>query len=520
MLELACPQARPACAPVRATDPRWSLWVAILGSSMAFLDSTVVNVALPVIQRQLDASVLTMQWVVEAYALLLAALVLVGGALGDRFGRRRVFTLGVAIFAAASAACGLAPSPLALIAARGVQGFGAALLVPGSLALISAAYDERSRGAAIGSWSAASAITSAVGPIAGGFVIAHASWRWLFLLNLPIGLFVIASARRRVPESRDEGADRAMDWLGTLSLVLGLGLVVYGLLEGSQAHARMHAREAASVAAGVALLAAFFAVEARQRAPIVPLALFSSRTFSGANLLTLLLYAALGGGLFFLPFDLVQVQGYTATEAGAALAPFVLAISLMSRWAGGLTARHGARKPLVIGPSIAALGFALLALPGTGGSYLTSFFPGVLVLGVGMGVTVAPLTTAVMQAVEQRHAGVASGINNAVARAASLLAVAALGLVLVARFDATLDARLAALGLTPAMAHALDAERDKLAAADLAFAPAALRATLHAAIVEGFVAGYRALMWTSAVLAALSALIAAWLIEAHPARAR
>jgi MFS family permease len=338
----------------------------------------------------------------------------------------------------------------------------------------------------------------------------------LFLLNPPLGALAIWLAKRHVAESRDDTAEQGMDWLGTLLLVLGLGLLVYGLLESSQARGHAHPRELIAIAVGVLLLVAFGLTEARQRAPMVPLSLFQSRTFSGANLLTLLLYAALGAGLFFLPFNLVQVQGYTAAAAGAGLAPFVLAISLMSRWAGGLTARYGARLPLVFGPSIAALGFVLLALPGTGGNYFASFFPGVLVLGVGMGITVAPLTTAVMQAVDQRHAGVASGINNAVARAASLLAVAALGLVLVTRFDTVLDAKLALLALPSDLVHAIVGQRDKLAAVDLAFAPEALRVVIRRAVDDAFVAGFRALMLANAALAALSGLMAAWLIE--PAR--
>jgi EmrB/QacA subfamily drug resistance transporter len=456
--------------------------------------------------------VVTVQWVVEAYALTLAALVLVGGALGDRYGRRRMFSLGVLIFALASGGCGAAPSPWALVVARAVQGVGAALLVPGSLSLISAAYDEEARGAAIGTWSAASAVTSAIGPIAGGFLVAHASWRWLFVANVPLGVVVLWFARRHVPESRADTGEQAMDWAGTLLLISGLGVLVYGLLEGSGARGRLRPNELLAITAGLCLLVAFGLVERRQRAPIVPPALFRSRTFSGANLLTLLLYAALGAGLFFLPFDLVQVQGYSPTAAGAALAPFVLAISAMSRWAGGLTARYGARPPLVLGPLIAALGFVLLAMPARSDNYWTSFFPGVLVLGLGMGITVAPLTTAVMQALDQRHAGLASGINNAVARGASLLAVAALGLVLTARFDAALDAKLATLGLPNDLLHALDAQRDKLAAADLSVAPQALRGVLRGAIDDAFVAGFRTLMLVSAGLAALSGAFAAWLI--------
>jgi EmrB/QacA subfamily drug resistance transporter len=508
MLEPALPPSvRAPCAS--RSDPRWTLVVAVLGSAMAFLDGTVVNVALPVMQRELAVGVDVAQWIVEAYALLLAALVLVGGALGDRFGRRRVFSLGAALFALASVGCAAAPSPGALIAARAAQGVAAALLVPGSLSLVSAAYPESTRGAAIGTWSAFSSITAAVGPVAGGWVVAHASWRWLFLFNLPIAVVVVVLARLRVAETRDETAAPGMDWLGAGLATLGLGLVVVALVD------THHGRTAtiALVAGGVATLAVFVVVEARAKAPMVPLELFRSRTFSGANALTLLLYAALGGALFFLPFDLIQVQGYTPAEAGASLLPFILLVSAMSRWAGGLSARRGARLPLVVGPLGAAAGFALLAVPGAEGPYWRTFLPGVLVLGLGMGLTVAPLTTAVMTSVESHHGGAASGVNNAVARAASVLAVAILGAILVARFDAALDTRLATVSLGADATAWIAAQREKLGAAELpATLDAATRASLHAALRDAYVAGFRALMLTAAALAAISAAVAAVLI--------
>jgi EmrB/QacA subfamily drug resistance transporter len=380
---------------------------------MAFLDGSVVNVALPVIQRDLGIAVALAQWIVEAYSLLLASLVLVGGVLGDRFGRKRVFLIGVGIFAVASAACGLAPGAMLLIAARALQGIGGALLVPGSLALISASYvDEKARGAAIGTWSSASAVLGALGPVAGGWVVSHASWRWLFVFNVPIAALTVALAATRVAETRDDRADRRPDVAGAAIATLALGLLVYGLVEagtrGGITQTRVVA-SVASVAASAVLGAAFVVFEARAPAPMVPLSLFRSRTFSGVNLLTLLLYGALGGGLFFLPFDLIQVQGYTPAAAGASLLPLVLLVAGMSRGAGALAGRIGARWPLVLGPLLASLGFAMLAAPAIGGAYWTTFFPGVSVLGVGLGITVAPLTTAVMGSVESRHAGLASG---------------------------------------------------------------------------------------------------------------
>ena len=494
-------------------DPRWTLWVAVLGSAMAFLDGTVVGVALPVMQLELHATVDAAQWVVEAYALFLAALVLVGGALGDRLGRRRVFSWGVALFSVASAGCGLSPGVASLIVARGVQGIGAALLVPGSLALISAAYPEAERGRAIGTWSAASAITAAVGPVAAGWVVMHGSWRWLFLLNLPLAAVVVGLASWRVAESRDEGATGRLDLGGAALATVGLFLVVYALIDSGRTGGMGSGRAVLLLGLGGLTLAAFVLVEARRAAPMVPLSLFRSRTFSGTNLLTLLLYAALGGGLFFLPFNLIQVQHYSPAEAGAALLPFIALISVLSPWAGGLAARWGARPLLVAGPSLAAAGYGLLALPTLGERYWTTYFPGLVVLGLGMGLTVAPLTTAVMGSVDARHAGVASGINNAVARAASLLAVAALGALLSARFNGALDGRLSRLSLPGDLARAVDSERAKLGGADFSSLEATVRDGLRQAFDLAYVAGFRTLMVACALLAAGGALAGLLLVE-------
>lgn len=313
-------------------NPRWTLVVAVLGSSMAFLDGSLVNVALPIIQRDLALDVGRAQSIIEAYLLFLSSLVLVGGALGDRIGRKRVFLVGVVVFAAASAACGFAPGALFLIGARAVQGVGGALLVPGSLSLISAAYPgAKERGAAIGTWSAASAIMTAGGPVAGGWVVAHASWRWLFFANVPIAAAVVVLSLARVDESRDETAAGKVDLPGAALAILALGLIVDALVDAGNGAGITSPRVVAFLAAGVALLAAFVVVEKHASAPMVPLELFRSPTFTGANLLTLLLYGALGAGLFFLPFNLIQVQGYTPTAAGAALLPLVLLISVMSQ---------------------------------------------------------------------------------------------------------------------------------------------------------------------------------------------
>jgi EmrB/QacA subfamily drug resistance transporter len=506
VLEAATPPPPATSCPRPDSDPRWSLWVAILGSTMASVDGTVVNVSLPVMQRELGAGVNQMQWVVEGYGLLLSAFVLVGGALGDRLGRRGVFVAGVLMFVAASGACAVAPGPSFLVAARLFQGAGAALLVPGSLALIGAAYRGDARGTAIGTWSSATSVASAAGPLLGGWLVAHASWRWLFVINLPVGVVVAAMAISRVAETRDSEAVAAIDVAGALLAVLGLGAITGVLLE-APTHGGLGAPRALAVlSGGIVILAAFPFVERRARAPMVPLALFRSRTFTGANLATLFLYAALAVCLFFLPFDLIQVQGYSPPLAAAALLPFVILIAVLSRWSGAFVARHGARLPLILGPLVAASGFALLAVASNEGSYWSTFFPGIAVLGLAMGITVAPLTTAVMASVDPRHAGVASGINNAVSRAAGLLAIAALGAVLVARFNRTLDRDLAGLTLPSGARASLDIERTKLAAAAL---PPDLdpptRDAIRRALAHAFVDGFRALMWVDAGLAALAA---------------
>jgi EmrB/QacA subfamily drug resistance transporter len=514
--EVATPH--PGHRPAAAGGPRWALVVAVLGSSMAFLDGTVVNVALPVMQRSLGATVGRMQWIVEAYALLLASLVLVGGALGDRLGRRRVFSAGVVIFALASAACGAAPSVELLIAARAVQGVGAALLVPGSLALISAAYPENARGAAIGTWSACSAIVGAVGPLAGGWVVSYASWRWLFFFNVPTATLVFVLAARKVQETRNPEASPRLDLAGAVLATVGLGLVVYALIGSGATGGIAAPRSLVLLTLGVLTLLVFIAVEARRTSPMLPLSLFRSRTFAGANLLTLLLYAALGGAMFFVPFNLIQVQHYRPAAAGASLLPLVLSVSTMSRPAGALAARIGPRPLLVAGPLLAAAGLALLTLPATGGVYWSTFFPGLLVLGIGMGLTVAPLTTAVMGAVDARHAGVASGINNAVARAAGLLAIAALGVLLIQRFNHVLDGALVGLPLSRAARGAVDQQRGRLGGADFSGFATSLRGPLRAAFEAAYVAAFRTLMLAAAGLAALSAL--AGLLLVAPFRSR
>jgi EmrB/QacA subfamily drug resistance transporter len=494
----------------------------ILGSSLTFIDGTVVNVALPVLQRALQTDIVGAQWVVESYALMLSSLMLVGGSLGDRKGRRRVFSAGVLLFTLASAACGLSQGAGQLIAARAVQGVGAALLVPGSLAIISAAFPEEERGRAIGTWSGFTSIAAGAGPVLGGWLVEHASWRWIFFINLPPAAVVLALTWWRVPESRGETAEGGVDVLGAATATLGLCGVVYGLIE-SGARGFADARVLASLAAGVALLVVFVFVERRRGArAMVPLSLFRSRTFAGANLLTLCLYAALTGLMFFLPFDLIQVQGYSPTQAGAALMPFVLTMFLLSRWAGGLVKRRGARLPLVVGPIVAAAGLALFTWPGArAGSYWTSFFPAVMLLSLGMATSVAPLTTTVMGSVGERHAGIASGINNAVSRTAGLVSVAVLGVIITGVFARDFNARLRPLNLSDAARAELASQESRLAAVR---PPPELggdaKLAVERAVEDSFVAGFRVVLLICAALALTSALCAWLLIEGGAGRSR
>ncbi|CAB3783127.1 MFS transporter [Paraburkholderia caffeinilytica] len=498
-----------------------ALAATILGSSMAFIDGSVVNVALPSIQTELGASVAAIQWVVNAYLLFLGALVLVGGSLGDKIGRRRVFIAGIGLFTLASIGCGLAPGVGALIAARALQGIGAALLVPSSLAIIGAVFDDKERGKAIGTWAGVGAITSALGPVAGGWLVDAFSWRAIFFLNVPIACATIALAVVAVPDSRQEDdssepnpalnehAPPRLDWPGAVTAAAGLAALTYGLTIAS-ARGFGDRWVLASILGGLFVLTGFVMLEARTRNPMMPLDVFRSRDFVGANLVTLLLYFGLGGALFFLPFTLIRAYGYSATEAGAALLPVPVTIGLLSRFTGGLTSRYGARALLGIGPVIAAAGFAMLALPWVRGEYWRGFLPALVVLGLGMTITVAPLTTTVMTSVSAARTGVASGINNAIARVASLLAIAVLGIVFVWSHDAALDARLAASHVPQAARETARLTHDTMNASSAA--PGATDATTRAEVAraqaEALGAALRAVALVSAMCALAGAALA------------
>ena len=421
--------AGPAEVPevVRLGTPsgRWVLLAAVLGSGLASIDATVVNVALPAIGRDLDAAFADLQWTVTGYTLTLASLILLGGALGDRYGRRRVFVVGVVWFAVASLLCGLAPDVEVLIACRALQGVGGALLTPGSLAMISSSFPAVDRARAIGAWSGLGGVATAAGPFVGGYLVQVASWRWVFLINVPLAVWVVVLAQRHVPESRDPEASGRVDAAGAVLGAVGLAGVTYALIEAPVRGAGAPEVVAASLAGGLGLLA-FLLVERRCAAPMLPLALFSSRVFSAVNAVTFVVYGAFGGVFFLLVVALQTVAGFSPLAAGTSLLPVTVVMLLLSSRAGAWAQVTGPRLPLTAGPLVCAAGVLLMLRVGPGASYVLDVLPGVTVLGLGLSWLVAPLTATVLAAAETRHVGVASGVNNAVARAAGLLAVAVL----------------------------------------------------------------------------------------------
>jgi EmrB/QacA subfamily drug resistance transporter len=496
-------------SPCSRAAARWVLAATILGSSVAFIDAMVVSVALPVLQQDLGASVSGAQWIVEAYSLFLSSLVLVGGSLGDRLGRRRIFIAGTCIFAAASLACGLAPDIRVLIAARAVQGIGAALLVPSSLAILGAAFPPGERGRAVGTWSALTSIAGALGPVLGGWLVQAVSWRAVFLVNLPIAAAVVAIALLKVPETRSPSTGR-LDVAGAALVTIGLGALVYGLIEAPTA-GWSQLRTWAPIAGGAAALGAFVAVERRTKHPMVPLGLFEIRTFAAANLLTLFLYAALAGLFFFFPFELIQARGYSPAAAGMAALPLVVIMSVLSRRTGMLADRHGPRPFLIAGPAIAAIGFVLFAVLPASGSYAVSVLPPLCVLGLGMAITVAPLTAAVLNSVGRDDTGAASGINNAVARVAGLLAIAVFGIAAAGTFNRALDRRLDAAKVSPETRRVLEPERARLGAMKAPRGvPAEEASAIEEAVPASLDAAFREVAWICAALALLAAGCAAW----------
>lgn len=491
-------------SPLPAHCRPWVLAATILGSSMAFINGSVVNVALPAMQASLGATVVDLQWVLNGYNLFLSVLLLLGGALGDKLGRRRVFLAGLLWFGLASLGCGLAPSVGWLVAARVLQGIGGALLIPGSLALLTTAYPREERGAAIGSWSGATAITAAAGPLAGGWLVDTVSWRPIFLLQLPLAALTFAMVWWRVPRAHSATPGR-LDLPGAGLVTVGLGALTWALIESSRRGLADPWVQAAT-GAGLLLLATFLWHERRHPSPLMPLGLFRSSVFSGANGLTLLLYFSLGGVFFVFPLMLIQVQGYSATATGAAFLPFTLVLGLLSRKVGALADRVGPRGLLAAGPLLTGAGYLLMARVGPGDGYVQDWLLPMTVVGLGMALTVAPLTSTVMGSVDDASNGAASGINNTVSRVAGLLAVALLGAWAAGRFPEELATRLDALELAPALREQIMARAGELAGLEL---PPALegpaREAARGAVREAFVPVFRGVCIVAAGACALSA---------------
>jgi EmrB/QacA subfamily drug resistance transporter len=498
----------PGCA---SRAKRWVLLATILGSSVAFLEASVINVALPAIQDALGASVSTMQWIASAYTLLLAALTLVGGGAGDRFGRLRLFRWGTVLLAAASVACGLASSPSQLIAGRALQGVGAAMLVPNSLALLSGSFPKAERGRVIGIWSAATSLAGSGSPILGGWLVDTVSWRAGFLSIVPLALAALFVTYRRVPEPPRQRHPPAVDWWGGVLATVALGGLVFAIISSGSSDVGTLAL-ASSVMIGVLALLGLRMRETRSSSPMIPPDVFRSAAFCAANLLTLLLYFGITAVFFLLPFVLIQVHGYSATLTGAAYLPFGLILAVLSPWVGGLGDRLGMKPLLLAGSVVSAAGLALFALPSVGGSYWLTFFPPMAIVGLGMALTVAPLTATVMGSVASARGGIASAVNNTVARVGGLLAVAVIGVATLPLFAHALTRRLEPLAVAPSVRAALVEPRSFADARLPASIPDADRAPLERAIGEAFVESFRWLALISAACALLGAA-AIWAID-------
>lgn len=511
-----------ACeSPCAKADRPWVLTATILASAMAFIDGTLVHIALPAIQGSLHASFADLQWVVNAYTLMLGSLLLAGGALGDQIGRRRVFCAGLSVFTLASVACALAPTAPFLIAGRAIQGVGAALMVPQSLAIIAATFPQAVRGRAIGTWAAFSALTTTAGPVVGGLLIDTVSWRAAFWINLPLAAAALYLAARHIPENRS-ATQHAIDWPGACLATLSLGSLTYVLTRWPSATGGLPGDLAAAIALTLAGAIGFVWVERHTASPLVPLALFRTRAFGGLNVITLLLYAALGGVLFLLPYNLIQVQGYSATAAGLALLPLGLLIGGLSRYSGHLADRWGPRPALIGGPLLVAGGCASLAVPGIGGAYASTFMLPVVMLALGMAIVVSPLTTAVMNAVPNHRSGLASGVNNSASRVAGMLAVALSGALVSAVFSTGLENRLTSLPLSDESRATLLADSALLAELEVPKAVVGeTRAAAKQSVDGAFVGAFRAGVLLNAMLAAMAAAMSLWLLRPagpHPAK--
>lgn len=450
---------------ISKTEQNATLIATILASSMAFIDSTALNVALPALQQDLNMKGSSLLWVVNGYALFLSALLLIGGSLGDQFGRIKIFKIGIIVFTGASVFCGLADSSLTLIIARCIQGAGGAMMVPGSLSIIVAVFPKEKRGMAIGTWSMFSAITTVIGPALGGWLAGQGYWRMIFFINVPLAIIALLVLTK--VQDRQELSSAKLDIAGAFFATLALVGITYGFIEAPN-YGFQHPYIYGALTAGFVFFILFLITEQRAKMPMMPLHLFKSRLFSSTNAITFFIYGALGAVLFFLPLNLIQVQNYPAELAGLTVVPFGLLIAIFSRWSGQMADKIGTRFPLIIGPMLTAVGFYLFSLPDlTAGprDFWTTFFPAIVVMGVGMGITVAPLTTAVMSAVPYERTGTASGVNNTIARTAGVVAIAVMGSLGLITFENSLKDRVKYIGLNEAAQQELQQEIPQLAEA-------------------------------------------------------
>ena len=510
-----------ATVSLRSAAGKWIMASAILASSMAFIDGTALNVILPALQRGLSATGADLFWILNAYLLMLAALIMIGGSLGDRLGRRKIFMTGIFIFITGSAACGFAPNVNFLIAFRVFQGIGGALMIPGSLSLLSSSIDEKERGKAIGTWSAVTTVVTMGGPVLGGALADAGLWRYIFFINIPIGIAALFILWMKVKESRDENSDQKPDLPGAIAITLGLALLTFGFLR-IPAIGFNNWQVVASLAGGLLLLTAFIFVERTSKHPMMPLVLFANTNFSGANLLTFFLYAGLGAGMLFLSLNLVQVQGYSQLQSGLTFLPFTVLMISIARYAGTLADKYGPRSLLIAGPAAAGTGLLLLSfVKETSGplAYWTTFFPGVLVLGLGMSFTVAPLTSTVMSSVSDQFAGTASGVNNAISRIASVFANAIFGALAVLFFSGALQDKIGTLPLHAKERQAAMAQAKNLGNAKApANIDAADKVLIEKYYHESFIAAYAKILRIAAALGFLGALMSFFFIRKVPSK--
>ena len=505
-----------ATVPLNSSAGKWIMTSSIMASAMAFIDGTALNVVLPALQKSINATGTHLFWILNAYLLMLASLMLIGGAMGDQLGRKKIFMIGIFIFIAGSAACGFAPNVNFLILFRIIQGIGSAMMIPGSLALISSSINEDERGKAIGTWSAVTTFVTIGGPVMGGALADAGLWRYIFFINIPLGMVAIFILWKHVKESREEQPDQNLDFSGAISIALGLALLTYGFLR-IPINGFSDWQVIFPIIAGFLLILVFIRIENSSKNPMMPLTLFNIPTFTGANLLTFFLYAALGAAMLFLSLNLVQVQGYSQLESGLTFLPFSLLMVVMARYAGSLADRYGPRLLLIAGPAIAGAGFLSLSFIGQTkgpGDYWTTFFPGMLVLGIGMSLTVVPLTATVMGAVSDQFSGTASGVNNAVSRIAGVFANAIFGALAFLFFSASLQADLKPLAMSNQENNLAMAQVVNLGNAQV---PPGISTDLKSSIQkfyhDGFISAYSRIMKISAVLAWIAACMAFFFIK-------